>query len=122
MKFTREPFAPVTIRGIERGFVKIGDTQHAGRVVVSQDRIIDEWQMPDVESLAAEHVAAILAFEPEVVLLGSGWQVRQPANEFLFALARAGVGLETMETGAACRTFNILVAEGRRVVALLETD
>ena len=122
MKFTREQLAPVTIRQIERGSVKIGDTIHSGRVVVTQDKVIEDWQLPEIESLGADHVPAILDFEPEIVIVGTGWTACRPRNEFLFALARAGVGLESMDTGAACRTFNILVAEDRRVVALLALD
>lgn len=81
-----------------------------------------DWVMPDIGQLSSSHAASIIEFEPEIVLLGTGWQPQQPPNDFLFALARAGVGLEAMETGAACRTFNILLAEDRRLVALLKLD
>jgi len=84
--------------------------------------MLADWVPPDTESLSAEHVEKLIQFEPEIVIIGSGWTQRRPPNEFVFGLARRGVGLEIMDTGAACRTFNILLAEGRRIVALLTLD
>lgn len=122
MKFTRDQQAAVTIRNIDRGTIRVGNESCTGRIVLTQDAIVRDWVIPDIDQLSSSHAERIVKFAPEIVLLGTGWRPQQPPNEFLFTLARAGVGLEAMETGAACRTFNILVAEGRQLVALLQLD
>ena len=67
----------------------------------------------------AEHLAMILPLQPELVILGSGSRLRFPHPSLLQALMAARIGVETMDTVAACRTYNVLAAEGRRVVAAL---
>jgi len=69
--------------------------------------------------LSADHWAALLAQRPEIVLLGTGEQQRFPRPEILRPLTEAGIGVEVMTVQAACRTYNILVAEERRVAAAL---
>ena len=122
MKFTRDQVAPVTIREVERGSIRVGDERVTHSVVLTQEKMVVDWVPPDTESLSLEHVERLIRFEPEIVIVGSGWAQRRPPNEFVFALARQGIGLEVMDTGAACRTFNILLAEGRRIVAFLTLD
>ena len=63
--------------------------------------------------------STLLERKPDVIIVGTGWTQVLPPRELVFALAKAGVGLEVMDTPAACRTFNILVAEDRRPGALL---
>ena len=65
----------------------------------------------------ADHFARIAALEPELVIFGSGARLRFPAPALLRPLIDAGIGVETMDTAAACRTYNVLLAEGRSVVA-----
>lgn len=88
-------------------------------MIVSISAIEPGPQVAAADELAARHAAAVLALEPEVVLLGTGPKQLFPASEFGATFLRAGVGFEVMDTGAACRTFNVLVSEQRRVVALL---
>jgi uncharacterized protein len=86
-------------------------------LIVSPTRIVEDWgpQTPDV--LAAEHIAALIALDPQVIVIGTGArQVFPHPRVFAKALAH-GLGVEVMDTGAACRTYNILVGEGRRVAA-----
>jgi uncharacterized protein len=70
-----------------------------------------------VEGLAADHMAAIVELAPEIVLLGTGASLRFPEPALLAPLYKAGIGVEVMDTPAACRTYNILLAEGRKVLA-----
>jgi uncharacterized protein len=72
-----------------------------------------------VADLGEVHAARILALDPELVLIGSGPKQIFPATSFGALFLRAGVGFEVMDTGAACRTFNVLVGEQRRVIAIL---
>jgi uncharacterized protein len=75
--------------------------------------------LANAADLAAEHAAHILEFEPELVLIGTGQRQVFPEAAFGAQFLRSGIGFEVMNTGAACRTFNVLVSEQRRVVALL---
>jgi uncharacterized protein len=72
-----------------------------------------------IEGLAADHFAAIVELAPEIVLLGTGARFTFPMPALLAPLYKAGIGVEAMDTPAACRTYNILLGEGRNVVAAL---
>ncbi len=72
-----------------------------------------------VESLTVDDLALLIETGPELILLGTGNQQLLPDRDLMFAMARRGIGLEVMDTPAAARTFNVLVAEGRSVAAVL---
>jgi uncharacterized protein len=107
------------IRGYAAGEFKINDAVYRGAMIVSSSAIVPGPAIGSADELAAAHAAQILALEPELVLLGTGARQTFPASAFGAQFLRAGIGFEVMNTGAACRTFNVLVAEQRRVVALL---
>jgi uncharacterized protein len=107
------------IRSYGTGEIKINDATFKGPVIVSSSTIEPGPEIATADELGALHAAAVLALEPEVVLLGTGPRQVFPVPEFAATFLRAGVGFEVMDTGAACRTFNVLVSEQRRVVALL---
>ena len=77
------------------------------------------WGVADFESLTATDLEALLGLQAEVVLLGTGATHRMPHPRLTAALTRAGIGVEAMDSFAACRTYNILMSEGRRVVAAI---
>lgn len=77
------------------------------------------WEPQSLAEIRPEHLQSSLAYKPEVVLLGCGKSMRYPPAESLAPLHRLGIGVEVMNTAAACRTFNILASEGRDVVALI---
>ncbi|UTH75066.1 Mth938-like domain-containing protein [Chromobacterium sp. IIBBL 290-4] len=104
--------------GYGPGHVLINGQRHDGNLIVSSDAI-QSWAAADIASLGAEHFDALLALQPEVVLFGSGLNQRFVHPKLYAALTQAGIGFECMDTQAACRTFNILLAEDRRVVAAL---
>jgi uncharacterized protein len=87
--------------------------------ILTEEKILFDWPPTHVEALRSEHLEAALAFKPEVILLGTGEHQQFPNPAVLLPVQRAGVGVEVMDTAAACRTYNILVQEGRRVVAAL---
>jgi uncharacterized protein len=72
--------------------------------------------------LRSEHLEPALAMGPQVVIIGTGQRQQFPDPAVYFALLEQGIGVEIMDTGAACRTYNILAGEGRRVVAALMLD
>lgn len=120
MKFEREqPDGRNAFTGYGDGYVEVNRRRHQASLVVSGERLITDWPVADVEALAADHMAAIVALKPEVVLLGTGAKLRFPSPALLAPLYKAGIGVEVMDTPAACRTYNILQGEGRNVVAAL---
>lgn len=101
------------------GYVIVNRQRHEKSVVVLPDRIITDWAATSFEALAAAHLEALVGLGQEIILLGTGNTLRFPRPEILRPLLEAGIGLEVMDVQAACRTFNILVAEERRVGAAL---
>lgn len=108
-----------TFTGYGEGYVEVNRTRHSTSLVVSGERLVTDWPARSVEDLGADHFAAILELKPEIVLLGTGPVFRFPEPARLAPLHRAGFGVEVMDTPAACRTYNILLGEGRNVVAAL---
>jgi uncharacterized protein len=91
-------------------------------VVVPWTGVVLPWQVASFEALTAAHFAGLAALSPELVLFGSGARLRFPAAALLRPLIDARIGFETMDTAAACRTYNVLLAEGRSVIAALLFD
>ena len=120
MRFTQDPSsARNVIRSYTPGELKINDEVFHRPLIVGPSTIAPGPEVRDAAELTAAHTADIVALEPELVLIGTGARQVFPAAEFGVPFLRAGIGFEVMDTGAACRTFNVLVAEHRRVVALL---
>jgi uncharacterized protein len=107
-----------TITGYGEGYVMVNGERHDANLIVLPDRIL-RWSAASFEALAAEDFGALALLDLEVVLLGTGATLRFPPPETTRALAAARVGLEVMDVQAACRTYNILAAEERRVAAAL---
>ena len=78
-----------------------------------------DWSVEDFDALGAEHFDYFLLLKPDVLLLGTGTKQRFPSPHLYRSLTEAGVGVECMDTAAACRTYNILVVEDRKVVAAI---
>jgi uncharacterized protein len=106
-----------TVTACGPGFIEINKSRHQGALLLMPDAPVQRWEAAVFESLSTEHFEALLRLRPEIVLLGTGRRQRFPHPRLTAALARAGVGIESMDTAAACRTYNILMSEGRRVLA-----
>lgn len=120
MRFNQDQSSAATrIRSYGAGEIRINDATFTQPVIVSRSSVAAGPPVKTADELAAPHAEAVLAHRPEVVLLGTGSRQLFPALEFGAAFLRAGIGFEVMDTGAACRTFNVLAAEERAVVALL---
>lgn len=105
------PHAPL---GDEEALLQI-----KGSCLLSAARLIDDWPPQRLTELSAEHLQAIRELDPELLLIGSGSTMHFPSSDQLAALIGLGIGHEVMDTAAACRTYNVLVSEGRKVVAAL---
>ena len=101
------------------GGVVVNGVEHTESVVVPWQGEVVPWRAESFDSLGADHFARIAALEPELVIFGSGARICFPAPALLRPLIEARIGVETMDTAAACRTYNVLFAEGRPVVAAL---
>ena len=108
-----------TVTAYGEGWVEINRQRHDGALVLRPQGDILPWPVAAFEALAGEHFEALLEHAPEVVILGTGARQRFPHPRLTVALSGARIGLEVMATGAACRTYNILMGEGRRVVAVI---
>lgn len=118
MRFTLDAGAPVNlIRGYSDTEVRIGPHSVRGSCIVTADTLITAWEPASYAELAAAHLDAILSLGPELVILGTGLRQQFPPAEIRALLSSRGVGLEAMALGPACRTFNVLVQEERRVAA-----
>jgi uncharacterized protein len=120
MKFTLDARSDLNlIRGYGEGEVRIGELVHHSPCIVTAQQLILDWQVRDVASLLVADLDVIFELKPDVVLLGSGTRQSLPPRDIRKAFAAQRVGLEVMDLGAACRTYNILVQEERRVAAAL---
>ncbi len=120
MKFTLESSSRVNlVRAYSRTELRIGEEHIHSSCIVSADRLITDWPPARFEALTREHLEAIFELEPEVVLLGTGQRQRFPPADIRAVFTARGVGLEVMDLGAACRTYNILVQEERHAAAAL---
>jgi len=125
-------FQPDTLEGVnvvsrhEAGppaRVWVGATPFAASLLVPWTGAVLPWEPARFDALEAAHFERVAALDPEVVIFGSGARLRFPRPALLRVLIDRGIGVETMDLGAACRTYNVLVSERRAVVAalLLET-
>jgi uncharacterized protein len=104
--------------GYDTDYVAVNHQRYHASLIVLPDRIV-EWTPQSFTALEAAHFEAILEFRPEIVLLGTGGALRFPHPRLTEALIRAHIGVEVMDTPAACRTYNVLASEGRKVAAAL---
>lgn len=107
-----------TFTGYGEGYVLVNGERFEASLIVLATRI-EPWPVMTVDELTEAHFEELAGIGAEVVLLGTGTSLRFPHPRLTRSLARAGIGLEIMDTQAACRTFNILVAEERKVAAAL---
>lgn len=99
--------------------VIVNGVEHTESIVVPWTGPIEPWRVDGFDALTAEHFERVAALHPELVIFGSGPRIRFAAAAVLRPLIDARIGFETMDTAAACRTYNVLLAEGRSVVAAL---
>lgn len=111
-----------TFTGYGAGYVSVNAQQHTAGILVLPEQPVLPWGLGGFAALAVPDFEAIAAHTPEIVLLGTGGRLQFPHPRLTQPLSGAGIGVEVMDTRAACRTYNILVAEGRKVAAALIID
>lgn len=101
------------------GYVSVNGIRHDCNIIALPDRLIPGWTSADFDSLTIADFELLAGLDAEIILLGTGNRLRFPRPELMRPLVQAQKGLEVMDLQAACRTYNILAAEGRKVAASL---
>ncbi len=99
--------------------VMVNKERFESSIVVRAEEVRSDWDVSTFDELSESHFEYFLALQPEVLLLGTGMQQHFAHPRLYRALTNAGIGVECMDTPAACRTYNILVAEDRKVIAAI---
>ena len=108
-----------TVTGYGAGYLAVNTIRYELPLVITPDQAPETWPVMQFDAIDAAAMAALLEKHPEIIVLGTGATQHFAAPAVLRPLIEAGIGLETMNTPAACRTYNILMGEGRRVVAAM---
>lgn len=103
-------------------YVEVNQARHEINLIVLPERIVTEWTAARLETLAVNDLEPLRHLGCQIILLGTGKRLRFPPAAWLKPFAEAGIGVEIMDLPAACRTYNILAAEGRQVAAALLFD
>jgi uncharacterized protein len=114
--------AAYMVRSYEPGKIRVNDEYLRESLVISSETLIRDWPPTDFDSLESAHIGIILELQPEIILLGTGQAQHFPEPALLREAIRHGIGVEVMDTGAACRTYNLLASEDRKVAAGLILD
>jgi uncharacterized protein len=111
--------AAYQIKSYDSHKIKINDQIYQNSIIITPNTLIPNWRPRSLAELGAQDLQAIIDLQPEIVLLGTGNKFKMPPAKLLQPLYEAGLGVECMDTGAACRTYTALMAEGRNVVAAI---
>jgi uncharacterized protein len=97
----------------------VNETPYQNSIVLTGSELISDFKPQSISNLRPEDIETLLGYQPELILLGTGLKHIFPSSELLASVQAQGIGIEVMSTDAACRTFNILVSEDRKVMAIL---
>lgn len=110
------------IHAVSAGEIRVGDRLIRTSVIIGAEDIIPDWPVSSTQDIDESSLASVLALEPDILLLGTGRNLVFPSARVHAGILARNIGLEVMDTPAACRTYNVLAAEGRRVIAALIID
>lgn len=120
MHFSRDNCSSdLLIRGYGNGVITVGEQQFAQSLILSREVLMADWRPQQVAELLYDDFAPVVDIAPEVLVLGTGSALKFPSPALTARLLQIGIGVEVMDTAAACRTYNILLSEERQVVAAL---
>ena len=120
MKFLQEVRPAMNVvTGYAPGAIQLGPRRLEGAVALSAEHVLHPWQAAPIAELTFEHFAEVLAWQPEILLLGTGERQQFPAAALMGAMLSRRIGFEVMDSRAACRTYNVLVSEARAVALAL---
>ncbi|PCJ83964.1 MAG: hypothetical protein COA54_14575 [Thiotrichaceae bacterium] len=105
------------ITAYEEDNITINGKAFFNSLIISRTKLDENWNLNQIDSLQPEHIDQILILNPELILIGTGKKLTFPAVAIYSEIIKKGIGVDFMDTQAACRTYNILMSEGRDVVA-----
>ena len=105
------------ITAYDDGSVSVNGKAFSQSLIITSSQLDENWDIAGIELLTAVHVDRVLSYQPELIIIGTGNKLIFPAVEVYSAIIKLGIGVDFMDTRAACRTYNILMSEGRDVVA-----
>lgn len=105
------------VRRVGAQSITLLDRELSRSFLLAPDQAIENWTVDAASQLDADHVEALLALQPELVILGTGARQTFPSAAFMAGFLRRNIGIEVMDNAAAARTYNLLASEGRRVIA-----
>ena len=104
------------ITSYDENMLQVNGKNFYSSLIIASNELKTDWPPQSIETLNSEHFSKIIEMNPELVIIGTGRTLIFPPVETYAELIKLGVGVEIMDTGAACRTYNILTGEGRHVV------
>ncbi len=105
------------IDAYQNGLISVNGVAHTSSLIISPGKVITDWPPSAFVDLATQHIEQIIQLNPEIIILGTGQQLYFPAPELIERIFEFEIGFEVMDTGAACRCYNLLVSEKRNVAA-----
>jgi uncharacterized protein len=111
--------AKYAINAYDEGAITVNNQRYTNGIVVTPDRLLDMWEPKQVAQLDLSHIEYLISLEPEIILLGTGKVLCFPHPSLSALALQQGIGFEVMDTGSACRTYNVLAAEDRNIAAAL---
>lgn len=111
--------ATYQVRAFKPGQIQVNQQTFTQSIIVGPHTLIESWAPQHISELTHDHLKIILDLRPAILVIGTGEELQFPAVELYGDLINEGIGVEIMDTGAACRTFNVLTAENRNVVAAM---
>ncbi len=105
------------VTAYDEGMVMVSGVPKTSSFIIALEQLIEDWAPTHIDELSAQHMQPLLELEPELVLIGTGKSLKFPAIEHYACLIQQNIGVEIMDSAAACRTYNILLNEGRKVAA-----
>lgn len=117
--FVRNSDGINVVDAYSEGFVVVNKVTYNSSLILCATDIIEDWPPETCSELTPHHLHQVISLDPEIVILGTGSKIIFPDNEIMQPISSNRIGYEIMDTGAACRSYNFLVAEGRHVVAAL---
>ena len=118
MKFS-EDYALGTnvIRSFSGSTIEVNSTTYSRSLIIGNNTLIDDWGVKQIDDMTLENWQELLVHKPEVILIGTGQSLVFPHPSTYAVAIESGIGVEFMDTGAVCRTYNVLVSEDRAVIA-----
>lgn len=111
------PIDQYYIESYSNGVITVNNEQYINSFIISPKKLIQDWPPVNFIDLATHHIQQIISLQPEIIILGTGSSIHFPAPELIAGIFELDIGFEVMDTGAACRCYNLLVSEGRNVAA-----